>query len=173
MPSDPALYALVLENNRMLKALTERMTTQHTPDAKRPVVESAPRPEDDRVSFIRPEFVECPSCRAKPGSPPLCADCLERRELFERRSRWTRETEHKVRDAALEESAKAAWSSRHCEVIDEAFPRYMKACSDIAARIRALKSKPAPRGHLDGCALDANHKGQCFGPSLLEMEVVE
>lgn len=26
MPSDPALYALVLENNRLLKALTERMT---------------------------------------------------------------------------------------------------------------------------------------------------
>jgi len=26
------------------------------------------------------EFEECPSCRAKPGSPELCRDCLTRRE---------------------------------------------------------------------------------------------
>ena len=26
-------------------------------------------------------FVECPSCAAKPGSPQLCRECLERREL--------------------------------------------------------------------------------------------
>lgn len=41
----------------------------------------ADRPEGDQVSFIRPEFVECPTCAAKPGTPTLCPECLERREL--------------------------------------------------------------------------------------------
>ncbi len=30
----------------------------------------------------REEFVECDTCRAKPGSPALCRECVERRELF-------------------------------------------------------------------------------------------
>ena len=34
------------------------------------------------LAHVRPEFEECPSCRAKPGSPALCRECLERRELF-------------------------------------------------------------------------------------------
>lgn len=33
------------------------------------------------LANVRPEFVECPTCRAKPGSPELCRECLERREL--------------------------------------------------------------------------------------------
>ena len=85
MPVDPTLYALVRENNRMLKELTERLALKAVGDIK---VESASRPENDRASFIRPEFVECPSCRAKPGSPPLCAECLERRELFGLRAKY-------------------------------------------------------------------------------------
>lgn len=27
------------------------------------------------------DFVECPTCRAKTGSPILCRECLERREF--------------------------------------------------------------------------------------------
>lgn len=34
-----------------------------------------------RPVFIRSEFVECPACKAKPGQ--LCAECLERRELYD------------------------------------------------------------------------------------------
>lgn len=35
-------------------------------------------------SYIRQSFIECPACRVKPGSPDLCVECLERRELFGR-----------------------------------------------------------------------------------------
>jgi hypothetical protein len=34
------------------------------------------------LACVRPEFVECPTCKAKLGSPALCRECLERRELF-------------------------------------------------------------------------------------------
>ena len=34
------------------------------------------------LAHVRPEFVECAVCIAKPGSPELCRECLERRELF-------------------------------------------------------------------------------------------
>lgn len=34
------------------------------------------------LANVRPEFVECPSCNAKPGSPELCRECVERRELY-------------------------------------------------------------------------------------------
>lgn len=33
-------------------------------------------------TFIRGSFVECPTCRVKPGSPTLCWECLERREMY-------------------------------------------------------------------------------------------
>ena len=33
------------------------------------------------LQFTRPTFIECPTCRAKPGTPQLCRECLERREL--------------------------------------------------------------------------------------------
>lgn len=39
------------------------------------------------LQYTRTSFVECPVCRAKPGSPPLCAECLERRELHWLRGR--------------------------------------------------------------------------------------
>lgn len=32
-----------------------------------------------------PEFVECDECHAKPGSPVLCAECLERRAVWSTR----------------------------------------------------------------------------------------
>ena len=35
------------------------------------------------LGFVRPEFVLCPRCAAKPGSPELCRECLERRELHD------------------------------------------------------------------------------------------
>jgi hypothetical protein len=35
------------------------------------------------LQYTREKFVECPTCAAKPGSPPLCRECLERRELWE------------------------------------------------------------------------------------------
>lgn len=34
------------------------------------------------LSHVRPDFVECPVCIEKPGSPALCRECLERRELY-------------------------------------------------------------------------------------------
>jgi hypothetical protein len=34
------------------------------------------------LCHTRTEFIECPTCIAKPGSPTLCRECLERRELF-------------------------------------------------------------------------------------------
>ena len=34
------------------------------------------------LCFVRTEFHECPVCSAKPGSPDLCRECLERRELY-------------------------------------------------------------------------------------------
>lgn len=34
------------------------------------------------LAHVRAEFVECDTCRAKPGSPALCRECLERRELW-------------------------------------------------------------------------------------------
>jgi hypothetical protein len=34
------------------------------------------------LCFVREQFIECPTCRAKPGSPALCPECLERRELW-------------------------------------------------------------------------------------------
>jgi hypothetical protein len=37
---------------------------------------------DVSLANVRPEFVECPTCLAKPGSPALCRECLERRELY-------------------------------------------------------------------------------------------
>ncbi len=33
------------------------------------------------LQFTRKEFIECETCRAKPGTPSLCIECLERREL--------------------------------------------------------------------------------------------
>ena len=41
-----------------------------------------------RSMFLAPEpekleFMECDSCRVKPGSPPLCAGCLHNREVIE------------------------------------------------------------------------------------------
>lgn len=33
--------------------------------------------------MIRSEFVECPKCIGRPGSPDLCRECVERRALFE------------------------------------------------------------------------------------------
>lgn len=34
------------------------------------------------LQYVAPQFIECPSCAAKPGSPTLCRECLERRELW-------------------------------------------------------------------------------------------
>jgi hypothetical protein len=50
------------------------------------LVES-PRPEDDEnFSFQHPEFkgefMECDTCRAKPGMPDLCHGCLHNREVI-------------------------------------------------------------------------------------------
>lgn len=30
----------------------------------------------------RPDFMECDTCRALPGSPPLCRGCLHNREVI-------------------------------------------------------------------------------------------
>ena len=35
------------------------------------------------LQFSTLEFRECPTCAAKPGSPSLCKECLERRELID------------------------------------------------------------------------------------------
>jgi len=42
-----------------------------------------PAPRRSRtMCLVRPEFHECPTCAAKPGSPDLCRECLERRALY-------------------------------------------------------------------------------------------
>lgn len=35
------------------------------------------------LQFTTLEFKECPGCAAKSGSPALCKECLERRELID------------------------------------------------------------------------------------------
>ena len=40
---------------------------------------------DDFLLFvyqIKEQFIECPECASKPGSPTLCDDCLARRASF-------------------------------------------------------------------------------------------
>ncbi len=34
------------------------------------------------LCFTRPDFFLCSTCAGKPGSPVLCIECLERRELW-------------------------------------------------------------------------------------------
>lgn len=34
------------------------------------------------LQYVREQFKECPACEAKPGSPSLCHECLERREMY-------------------------------------------------------------------------------------------
>lgn len=46
-----------------------------------------PTPEEDKnFTFQHPhykdDFMECDSCRAKPGSPILCDGCLHNREVI-------------------------------------------------------------------------------------------
>lgn len=36
----------------------------------------------DLVPNARLEFMECDTCRAKPGSPPLCRGCLHNRNVI-------------------------------------------------------------------------------------------
>ena len=37
----------------------------------------------NKFVFKKAKFVECAACRAKTGSPTLCSECLERREMYE------------------------------------------------------------------------------------------
>ena len=49
------------------------------------VVVPSPRPDDELHWWERnppTEFVECETCRAKPGSPILCHGCLSNRALI-------------------------------------------------------------------------------------------
>ena len=42
------------------------------------------RPAPPTVAAVEPSgFMECDACRAKPGSPTLCAGCLHNREVIE------------------------------------------------------------------------------------------
>lgn len=54
---------------------------------------SCPRPDDDaygvslghpyeRETTLESDFVECETCRAKPGMPVLCDGCLRNRQLI-------------------------------------------------------------------------------------------
>lgn len=45
------------------------------------IVESN-RPDDDQIPLANLDFVECDSCRSKPGTPALCASCLHNREVI-------------------------------------------------------------------------------------------
>lgn len=42
------------------------------------------------LQFVREKFKECAVCAAMPGSPALCRECLERRELMAMRERLER-----------------------------------------------------------------------------------
>lgn len=54
------------------------------------------------LQYVRLEFVSCAACAAKPGSPVLCHECLERRELYglAERARHNRGVPKEVRDEA-------------------------------------------------------------------------
>lgn len=36
----------------------------------------------DKIEWIKTGFIECDTCRAKPGSPALCAGCLHNRRVI-------------------------------------------------------------------------------------------
>lgn len=40
--------------------------------------------EKDPEGFYTEDFLECETCNAKPGSPPLCRPCLNNRRLIEK-----------------------------------------------------------------------------------------
>lgn len=33
--------------------------------------------------FVKAEFMECDTCRSKPGTPPLCQGCIRNRGVIE------------------------------------------------------------------------------------------
>ena len=44
---------------------------------------SSPKDKERRIEEpIKTEFVECDTCKAKPGSPYLCSGCLKNRQII-------------------------------------------------------------------------------------------
>lgn len=182
MSADPALYALALENNRLLKALTGRLPdgtartdedarsrailaharlVQNEPSAAQAILESilwgAPMPDSERLKALADGDHARSSLRGEHVA-------LGRR-LTE------------ARDAALEEAAAKGDLYAERYDADAAYPEgraHAKAGRAIAGSIRALKPKPAPRAHLNGCGMDTNHRGPCVvsPPSDTEPEPV-
>lgn len=64
-----------------------------------------------------------------------------------------------IRDAALEDAAQAIACAQYTRKMSP--QQWDWGMQDAQAVVRALKSKPAPRAHLNGCALDTNHNGDC------------
>lgn len=135
MPSDPALYALALENNRMLKALTERMAPN--PDTTTP--EDAAQAMGEAVAS-RLNAMLCPDASQRTEAP--LEDAL--REV-ERRLKGIPAgsaialIQSSIRDAALEEAAHVLG-----DIPLTPLPEVMRVVREGRERIRALKSKPAP-----------------------------
>lgn len=86
------------------------------------------------------DFVECDTCRAKPGTPPLCAGCLHNRRLIgwlraalkpfsELADTWTVQT-------AAKDNAMLTVSNgqRMCGISAEAFIQAKKALEGEEAR---------------------------------------
>lgn len=68
--------ALGLRREAPLRRILQRISDLR--DAER----EQPKRSTKTLSHVRPAFVECPACTAKLGSPTLCRECIERRELY-------------------------------------------------------------------------------------------
>lgn len=76
------------------------------------------------------EFIECDSCRAKPGSPCLCEVCLVRRESHYMR-RNVKELEKKLLDAGATISTLRNEIRERCNERN-AFRNQMEAYREVA-----------------------------------------
>lgn len=79
---------------------------------------------------VEDEFIECASCRAKPGSPYLCEACLVRRESFYLR-RNVKELERKLSNAEATISTLRNEIRERCNERN-AFRNQMEAYREIA-----------------------------------------
>lgn len=83
------------------------------------------------------EFIECDSCRAKPGSPCLCEVCLVRRESFYLR-RNVKELEGKLSNAEATIATLRNDISERCNERN-AFRIQMEAYREVALAHAGIK----------------------------------
>ena len=105
---------------------------------------------------VSEEFTECETCRAKPGSPILCASCLHNRTLISR-LQWELKKKIPLSSLSLIRTAELIWplmlaqetgeisEAKVAEIIgkDIVSLRQIKA-SSIKAIVDLLESLPSP-----------------------------